>query len=89
MPDVEDVPETAIREMVDSDTILTIVSDQPESLRKWEYRLAALGLTYKELDRFRVPLMESGFTIYAWAVITAPSAPSPVNSAARASPGIE
>ena len=72
MPDVEDVPETAIREMGDSDTILTIVSDRPESLRKWEHRLAALRLTKKELDRFRVPLMESGFTIHAWSITSAP-----------------
>ena len=72
MPAVDDVPEQAIRHMQDSDAILTIVSDRPESVRKWEHRLAALGLARRELDRFRVPVLESGFTIHAWAVTSAP-----------------
>jgi hypothetical protein len=72
MPDVEELPEHAIRALQDTEAILTIVSDRPESVRKWERRLASLGLRHRELDRFRVPIMESGFDIYAWAVMSAP-----------------
>jgi hypothetical protein len=72
MPDVEDVPEQAIRQMKDSGAILTIVSGEPESQREWEQRLAALGLSYQEMHRFRVPVMEAEFTVRAWAVTPAP-----------------
>ena len=72
MPEVEEVPEQALRDIQDTDIILTIVSDRPESVRKWEHRLASLGLRHRELDRFRVPMMESGFDIYAWVVTSAP-----------------
>jgi hypothetical protein len=68
MPEVDDVPEDSIRQMRDSDAILTIVTDRPESVRTWEHRLAALGLDYREMYRFRIPVMDSGFTVYAWAV---------------------
>ncbi len=72
MPDVEEMPEQVIRAIQDTDTILTIVSDRSESLRKWEHRLASVGLHYRELDRFRIPMMESGFDIHAWVVTSAP-----------------
>jgi hypothetical protein len=72
MPEVEEVPEQALRDIQDTDIILTIASDRPESVRKWEHRLASLGLRHRELDRFRVPMMESGFDIYAWVVTSAP-----------------
>ena len=72
MPDVEEMPEQVIRAIQDTDTILAIVSDRSESLRKWERRLASLGLQYRELDRFRIPMMESGFDIHAWVVTSAP-----------------
>jgi hypothetical protein len=70
MPGVDALPEQAIRRLQDSDAILAIVSDRQESLEKWERRLASLGLMHRELHRFRVPVMESGFTIHAWAVTT-------------------
>lgn len=72
LPDVEEMPEQVIRAIQDTDIILTIVSDRPESLQKWERRLASLGLKHRELDRFRVPMMESGFDIHAWVVTSAP-----------------
>jgi len=72
MPDVEEMPEQVIRAIQDTDTILAIVSDRSESLRKWERRLKSLGLQYRELDRFRIPMMESGFDIHAWVVTSAP-----------------
>jgi hypothetical protein len=72
LADVEKMPEQAIRGIQDTEVILTIISDRPESLRKWEHRLASLGLTHRELDRFRVPVMQSGIDISAWAVTSAP-----------------
>jgi predicted membrane channel-forming protein YqfA (hemolysin III family) len=72
MPDVEEMPEQVIRAIQDTDTILTIVSDRQESLRKWDRRLASLGLKHRELDRSRVPMIESGFDIHAWVVTSAP-----------------
>ena len=41
MPDVHDVPESAILGIRDS--VLAIVSDGPETLRMWEHRIAALA----------------------------------------------
>lgn len=72
MPGVDDLPEQAIRPLQNSDAILVIISGRPETLEKWGHRLAALGLTHRVLDRVRVPVMESGFTIHAWAVTSTP-----------------
>ena len=72
MPRVNDVPQPAIVAMAEPGRILAIVSDGTEQLEAWSQRLADLGLAHEEFARHRVPVMESGFTVYAWIVTPRP-----------------
>jgi hypothetical protein len=68
MPGVEAVPEPAVRALGARDTILAIVTDKPQHIDAWSRRLARAQMTHREIARHRVPLLSSGFSIYAWEV---------------------
>lgn len=67
MPGVEAVPEPAVQAL-GGDTILAIVTDKPQHIDAWSRRLARAQVTHREIARHRVPLLSSGFSIYAWQV---------------------
>jgi hypothetical protein len=68
MPGINDVHEAQIRELVDGDAFLTIITDNAAHLASWDRRLAALGLERQEIAQYRVPVMDGGFTVHAWTI---------------------
>ena len=72
MPGVEAVPGAAVQGVANSEAVLAIISSRPEHVEAWSRRLEAMGLTYRELARHFVPLLASGFTIYAWELAQKP-----------------
>jgi hypothetical protein len=68
MPGVADLPETSVRELTQGDRLLIIVSNQDEPLEAWRRRIEALGLAHEEVDRYRVGVLSSGFTMHVWSV---------------------
>jgi hypothetical protein len=73
MPAVDGVPEAALREATTEFRLLTIISNRPEHLEAWRRRLERMGIQYREFARHRVPVLDSGFTMYAWEIM--PKAP--------------
>jgi hypothetical protein len=65
MPAAEKVPDAALQAVANDSGILAIVASRSDALATWQRRLERAGITYKEVGRHRVPLLTSGFTIYA------------------------
>ena len=72
MPTIDDVPDSAILGLQRPDAILTIITNKPEHVAKWDQRLKGLGLRRQDIAQYRVPVMESGFTVYGWTITAAP-----------------
>jgi hypothetical protein len=68
MPSVEDVPEDAVRALGGSESILAIITNTPAHLEEWNRRLGRMDLEHREVASHRVPLLASGFSIYAWEI---------------------
>jgi hypothetical protein len=67
IPGIDRVPDESLHNLT-RDEILVIVTNTPAHLEAWSHRLEALGLTHSEIESHRVPLLSSGFTMYAWSV---------------------
>jgi len=72
MPAADDVPDAAILALQKPDAFLTIITNNAEHVAKWDQRLKGLGLKRQEVVEYRVPVMESGFNVYAWTITAAP-----------------
>jgi len=68
MPDVNSVPEAAVRSLVASDAILAIITSRQENIDAWNHRLDRMNLQHHEIAHRRVPFLQSGFSVYAWEI---------------------
>jgi hypothetical protein len=67
MPGINRVPDESLLDLK-RDSIVVIATNVPAQLDAWSHRLEALGLTHSEIESHRVPILSSGFTLYAWSV---------------------
>ena len=68
MPGLAAVPNESLTALTEGDRILVIISNTPPLLDRWSRRLNDEGLTASVIESHRVPVLASGFTIYAWSV---------------------